>query len=349
MKKLFGTILCSVFCAAAAAQSQPFVRRSVIEEYTGTWCGFCPRGTVALQRLTEQFGDRCIAIAIHSGDNEPMQIATYPDVKPSDHGVPICTIDRVAALDPYSGSGDRGATHFGIDLDFEAALSMPAEAGLELSAQWNDERQWNVRFDATTTFANSSAYAPYRLAFILVEDGMKGEGSSWEQVNYYSHEEGESNYQDDDMAFWRAAPYHVTGMEYNHVAVNTLGIKSGIANSITAPITAMQPQAYSNTVTTLSNKVIQDKTRLSAVALLLSTATGEIVNAAKASIRPYGDLIKGDVNGDGTVDVADISAVITAMAGGSGTEPRNADVNGDGTVDVADISAIITAMAGVTV
>ncbi len=52
----------------------------------------------------------------------------------------------------------------------------------------------------------------------------------------------------------------------------------------------------------------------------------------------------GDVNADGTVDVADISAVISQMAGTS-TYPK-ADVNGDGTVDVADISSVITIMAG---
>jgi hypothetical protein len=49
------------------------------------------------------------------------------------------------------------------------------------------------------------------------------------------------------------------------------------------------------------------------------------------------------VNGDGGVDVADISNVITIMA--DGTNDKKADVNGDGQVDVADISAIITIMA----
>ena len=51
-----------------------------------------------------------------------------------------------------------------------------------------------------------------------------------------------------------------------------------------------------------------------------------------------------DVNGDGVVDVADISAVITIMA--EGTNSANGDVNSDGQVDVADISAIISSMAG---
>ena len=56
--------------------------------------------------------------------------------------------------------------------------------------------------------------------------------------------------------------------------------------------------------------------------------------------------VKGDVNGDGTVDVADISTVLSFMAGTSSVSLAAADVNNDGTVDVADISAILTIMAG---
>ena len=60
------------------------------------------------------------------------------------------------------------------------------------------------------------------------------------------------------------------------------------------------------------------------------------------------ESVKGDVNGDGVVDVADISSIITFMADGGNDEAKTAaDVNGDGTVDVADISNVISIMAGV--
>ena len=55
------------------------------------------------------------------------------------------------------------------------------------------------------------------------------------------------------------------------------------------------------------------------------------------------EFIEGDVNGDGAVDVADISAIISVMAGSETYE--RADVNGDGAVDVADVSSVITIMA----
>ena len=56
-----------------------------------------------------------------------------------------------------------------------------------------------------------------------------------------------------------------------------------------------------------------------------------------------GEGVKGDVNGDGAVDVADISSIITIMA--ESTNDPKGDVNNDGSVDVADISNVITIMA----
>ena len=57
--------------------------------------------------------------------------------------------------------------------------------------------------------------------------------------------------------------------------------------------------------------------------------------------------VKGDVNGDETVDVADISAILTVMSGDTSKfSIEDADVNEDTVVDVADISSVLTVMAG---
>ena len=66
--------------------------------------------------------------------------------------------------------------------------------------------------------------------------------------------------------------------------------------------------------------------------------------------------LKGDVNADGTVDVADIASIIDVMASATipgasaatipgASAPGPADVNADGTVDVADIATVISIMA----
>ncbi len=53
--------------------------------------------------------------------------------------------------------------------------------------------------------------------------------------------------------------------------------------------------------------------------------------------------IKGDVNGDGEVNIADVNCVIDVILGAreaSEFEGR-ADVNGDGEVNIADVNVII--------
>ena len=48
----------------------------------------------------------------------------------------------------------------------------------------------------------------------------------------------------------------------------------------------------------------------------------------------------GDVNGDGSVTIADVTALIDLLLGG-GTPPATADVNGDNAVTIADVTALI--------
>jgi hypothetical protein len=49
--------------------------------------------------------------------------------------------------------------------------------------------------------------------------------------------------------------------------------------------------------------------------------------------------IKGDVNGDGEVNIADVNAIIDMIL--SGSMDAKGDVNGDGEVNIADVNAII--------
>ena len=43
-----------------ASTSKKAERRSVVEEYTGTGCGWCPRGIVGMEKLRNRFGDKFI-------------------------------------------------------------------------------------------------------------------------------------------------------------------------------------------------------------------------------------------------------------------------------------------------
>ena len=61
------------------------------------------------------------------------------------------------------------------------------------------------------------------------------------------------------------------------------------------------------------------------------------------AVKNSSTILKGDVNGDGQITIADGVAVLNAMAGQ--TVPGNADVNGDGDVTIADFVAVLNLMA----
>ena len=53
----------------------------------------------------------------------------------------------------------------------------------------------------------------------------------------------------------------------------------------------------------------------------------------------------GDVNGDGSVTIADVTALVDLLLG-NGTAPAAADVNGDGQVTIADVTALVDMLLG---
>ena len=66
----------------------------------------------------------------------------------------------------------------------------------------------------------------------------------------------------------------------------------------------------------------------------------DIWNKFEKIVNLEDEMIPGDVNSDGEVNIADVNAVIDAILGG-GNQATAFDVNGDGEVNIADINAVI--------
>ena len=49
----------------------------LIEEATGTWCAWCPKGKVFSEMLLETYNDKLIFIEVHR--NDPMENEEYSD------------------------------------------------------------------------------------------------------------------------------------------------------------------------------------------------------------------------------------------------------------------------------
>jgi len=266
----------------------------VIEEFTGTWCGWCPRGTVGMEKVHDAYGDQVVQIAAHNSD--PMAISEYQNViNAYTSGFPNSITDRQFVADP-SFSGLKTA--------LDASFNRVAPATIGLTAEWESATKTKVVFKTTTRFAYDDDNANFGIAFLLLEDGMKGTGSNWAQANYYS---GMSVQQaGTDMQWWCKQGSSVTGVEFNHVVVAAWSALNGVNNSVEPVIEAGADQEYTYTASIASKSLIQDKTKLKAAVLLIDRTSGTIVNAAQCAISDEATGIQSVRNGEGSM--ADVPA-----------------------------------------
>lgn len=264
----------------------------VVEEFTGTWCGWCPVGFEGMQYLHDTYGDQVVLIAVHSSSitgTDPMEISDYSSILNRVDGFPSSFINRTMDLYPHP---------YNFQIYMPQVLASTTLGGISVQAAWNSEDMKAIKIDTQTKFVYSEDNGNYGIAFVLVEDGLKGTGSTWSQNNYLS---GNSDYR--DFKFWYESPSSVTGLEFDHVAVGAWNIANGLANSVSATIVADEIQDYSYTADITSKTVIQDKTKLKVVALLIDKSDGSIINAAQTTIDDYTTGIN-DASSDNAVETA---------------------------------------------
>ena len=61
---------------------------------------------------------------------------------------------------------------------------------------------------------------------------------------------------------------------------------------------------------------------------------------------PAWSQVRGDLNGDGIVDVSDVNMMIDMVLGKADLNYNTADLNDDSTIDVSDVNALIDIVLG---
>jgi len=257
----------------------------VVEEATGTWCGWCARGIPGLALLNKVYGGDVITLAVHGGgNNDPMILDNY-QLNASNY--PSCTINRGDVVDPYYGSGGEA---FGISREVEAAQRGYAPAGVEVTAEWADNQtKTKINVKTTTTFVETISNANYRIGYVLAQDGLTGDGPEWYQSNYYAG----SNLNDQNLVNLTSGASKLTNVVYNYIPVAAYEPFNGIEGSVPTTITKDVANVYNYEINISGNNRIKDKEKLSVVALLIDKTTGKIVNAAKFKFSQNSDAQTG--------------------------------------------------------
>jgi len=234
----------------------------VVEEGTGTWCGWCPRGAVFMDSMQIVHWDNSVSlIAVHNAD--PMTVTDYDaGVSGMISGYPSILVDRKEVLDP-SQIFD-GYTAHQPDFAFADLTMTPT-------------------FNGTTVNVAASAHmavglsGDYRLALVVTEDDVTGTGSTWDQHNYYSS-------QSNNLPLvgaghnWQTEPNPVpaANMKYDHVARIIVGGFTGQTGSLPATMNSGSTYNY-----TFSNVDISawTKKNLRLVVMLIDATHNVILNS----------------------------------------------------------------------
>ena len=312
------------------------VHRPLIEEYTGTWCGWCIRGIVGMELLSETFGDDFIGVAIHNGD--AMTILSTSNYPNNVNSFPNAYVERSYNVDPYYGSGETPA---GIVSFMQRLANRQTTAGIDVTAQWADQEKSAIDVHVSNYFTIDDNSGNYAIEVMLIADDLYGSISTWNQSNYYS---GLTEYSSDpNLAPWITQPSTIRNYHFNDVLVGTSRVVNG---SLPAEIKAYEVNTFDYTFTLSAlpkPALIQNKDNLHVIAIVVNKQTKKVINANRCYIDELIIVIPGDVDDDGNVGIGDVTSLIDYILNGDDTviNSANADVDSDGEITIADVTSLI--------
>jgi thiol-disulfide isomerase/thioredoxin len=237
----------------------PPAKQLFLEEATGTWCPWCPRGEVFMNKMEADYPENIALVAVHVGlDNtnppwpDPMQV--YED----GYGIafaslfgglpfPTLVVDRVAnpgtpSLGDFDNTGIGDMDEFGITLvDF--TNERPSPIGLDVQGAIDGATRM-LTADLTVTTHSRMTGSNFAINVLVTEDHVTGPDPEYRQANNYAGGGVEP------MEGYESLPNPVPGdqMEYSHTF--RAGLNGGISGSTGLIPANIEPgQTYTETFT----------------------------------------------------------------------------------------------------
>lgn len=176
IQRIFLFILLSVSLEGTAQT----VRKVLVEEFTGAWCGGCPDAAVRIENLEAIHPLNTIALAWHEWDD--LEIPEWPSVRDM-FGVvsyPAGAVDRYK----YPGNAHIHVSHLTFNSHYNDRMNVTAIASIALRDPYFDGQQYHfsvdMNFDSTPILG-----VPIKMNVYITEDSIPATGTL-EQTNYLS-------------------------------------------------------------------------------------------------------------------------------------------------------------------
>lgn len=217
-------------------------RSILVEEFTGSWCGYCPDGALKLESLIADNPGIVHGVSIHNGDamafSDGIQSSSGFNATSFPSGMINRTLVSGQIKEPFSRSlweaevNNQVSSYTPVDVSVASTYNIT-----------NRELSITITGDFTDFAGGDLRFVP-----MLIEDSVTGTGSGYDQVNYYSsaHSSGgvggasHPHYND---------PTPIVGYVHNHVLRAVPAGAFGNSGVISSPVSPGASLSESFTMT----------------------------------------------------------------------------------------------------
>tara|TARA_B100001093_G_scaffold156799_1_gene149396 strand:+ start:128 stop:982 length:855 start_codon:yes stop_codon:yes gene_type:complete len=250
-----------------------FTKKVLIEEFTATWCGYCPWGASIVENIVND-NDNVIPVAVHVRDGMSIDHSVFLETTYQSSSYPAGMVDRA----PYNVNDTTQVVSFnaGYFTYFSAnQLLLEAECGLAMRSKVSGDI---ATIEVRAGF-NTDLDGDYRLTVYLIEDGVTGSGYGFDQINW-DNEEPQSDF------YGMGDP--IVGYVHNHTLRAVLSGELG--DTLDESVLTSGGEHIASYSISISN---YDKKKLSAVAFIQRIGADftqhEILNVQKVGITGFQD------------------------------------------------------------
>jgi len=165
------------------------VKRVLLEQHTGAWCGWCPDGSYIMDQILEKYPNQVIGVKIHNGDKMAIPEQQVLGQAMGLTGFPTGTVDRI-----IWNVGGQGAIFLSRSAWKQACeISMQNAPKVDVGLIWSYNSGTGEINATLTTKILQTVSGDIRVNVYVVENGVHGIGTGWDQHNYLSGRPGYEN------------------------------------------------------------------------------------------------------------------------------------------------------------
>ena len=226
-----------------------------------------------MEELEKKYPESFIGLALHYNDqlavDDYVSDLSFPD------GFPTGWINRRFYCDPMVKIEEDGQTKYtmlngGFETYYLEEMTLPAVAEINVSAEPSGS---GCRLKSDVRFAMNATDADYRIAYVVIENDVTGEG--YYQVNGYSGQSVE-------MGGFEDLPATIYDIKFQHVVRQIYDDYQGVVGSV--PSEFVGGETYTHEYVIEMPKTVDNIDNVEVVAMLIDMKTETIVNADKIDV-----------------------------------------------------------------